>query len=71
MNALYRATPALWDLDFSPEGFEWIVSDAAEDNTVGVAAQGLVWEILAAVSNFSPVVREGYRIWPSICGPVA
>ena len=62
LNALYRSTPALWDLDFSPDGFEWIVSDAAEDNTIAWLRKDSHGGVLAAVSNFSPVVREGYRI---------
>jgi 1,4-alpha-glucan branching enzyme len=62
MIPLYRSTSALWDLDSSPEGFEWIVSDAAEDNTVAWLRKDSRGGVLAAVSNFSPVVREGYRI---------
>ena len=27
LNHLYQAHPALWELDFDPAGFEWIVSD--------------------------------------------
>ena len=32
LNAVYRATPALWQLDTDPAGFAWVVGDAAEDN---------------------------------------
>jgi 1,4-alpha-glucan branching enzyme len=34
MNALYRATPALWALDSSPEGFSWIDANDAAGNAL-------------------------------------
>ncbi len=32
LNGIYRATPALWERDTSPEGFSWIDANDAEDN---------------------------------------
>jgi 1,4-alpha-glucan branching enzyme len=34
LNAMYRRTPALWQLDASPEGFSWIDSNDALGNTL-------------------------------------
>ena len=34
LNAIYRQTPALWQLDSSPEGFSWIDSNDALGNTL-------------------------------------
>jgi 1,4-alpha-glucan branching enzyme len=34
MNELYRATPALWALDSSPDGFSWIDANDAAGNTL-------------------------------------
>ena len=34
MNAYYRASPALWALDSSPEGFSWIDANDAAGNTL-------------------------------------
>jgi 1,4-alpha-glucan branching enzyme len=34
LNALYRAEPALHEIDFSPEGFEWISADDADSSVV-------------------------------------
>jgi 1,4-alpha-glucan branching enzyme len=62
MNALYASTPALWELDAEPAGFEWLVSDAAEDNTIAWIRKDSQGRVLAAVSNFSPVIREGWRL---------
>src|SRR5260370_6292241 len=34
LNAIYRKTPALWELDTSPEGFSWIDANDAPGNTL-------------------------------------
>ena len=34
LNRVYRQTPALWQLDSSPEGFAWIDSNDAQGNTL-------------------------------------
>jgi 1,4-alpha-glucan branching enzyme len=34
LNAIYRQTPALWQLDSSPQGFSWIDSNDAQGNTL-------------------------------------
>jgi 1,4-alpha-glucan branching enzyme len=34
MNAFYRASPALWALDSSPDGFSWIDANDAAGNTL-------------------------------------
>jgi len=63
LNRVYRAEPALWELDHSPEGFQWLVGDAREDNVLAYArfsADGA--RTLACVANFSPVVRHHWRV---------
>ncbi|WP_225849866.1 1,4-alpha-glucan branching enzyme [Streptomyces sp. HPF1205] len=62
LNAVYAATPALWQLDTDPAGFEWIDGGAAEDNTFSFLRFGADGEPLLCVSNFSPVVRHDYRL---------
>jgi 1,4-alpha-glucan branching enzyme len=34
LNQIYRRTPALWQLDTSPEGFSWIDANDAQGNTL-------------------------------------
>ena len=34
LNAIYRRTPALWQLDSSPQGFNWIDANDAQGNTL-------------------------------------
>ena len=62
LNAIYAATPALWQRDDDPAGFEWIDANDSGSN----AFSWIRWDdeggCLAVVSNLSPVPREGYRL---------
>ncbi|WP_323446928.1 1,4-alpha-glucan branching enzyme [Streptomyces yaizuensis] len=69
LNTVYRATPALWERDCAPEGFAWVDGDAADDNVFAFLRFGADGAPLLAVSNFSPVVRHGYRL--GVPGPAA
>ncbi|WP_407642797.1 1,4-alpha-glucan branching enzyme [Actinacidiphila yanglinensis] len=62
LNAVYSATPALWQRDTDPGGFEWIDGGAAEDNTLSFLRLDTAGQPLMCVSNFSPVVRHDYRV---------
>ncbi|MGX2994418.1 1,4-alpha-glucan branching enzyme [Streptomyces sp. JNUCC 64] len=62
LNTAYRGAPALWQRDTDPAGFAWVVGDAAEDNVFAFLRFDAEGEPLLAVSNFSPVVRHGYRL---------
>ncbi|MFE2541394.1 1,4-alpha-glucan branching enzyme [Actinacidiphila glaucinigra] len=62
LNTLYRATPPLWQRDTTPDGFAWLDGGAAEDNVFSFVRLDAGGNPLIAVSNFSPVVRQGYRI---------
>ncbi|WSS22592.1 1,4-alpha-glucan branching enzyme [Streptomyces sp. NBC_01190] len=61
LNQVYGATPALWQRDTDPAGFAWVDGAAAEDNTFSFLRYDADGHVLLAVSNFAPVVREGYR----------
>ncbi|GGO92857.1 1,4-alpha-glucan branching protein GlgB [Wenjunlia tyrosinilytica] len=62
LNHVYADTPALWSLDASPDGFSWIDGEAAEDNVLSFVRYDDQGTPLVCVSNFSPVVREHYRV---------
>jgi 1,4-alpha-glucan branching enzyme len=62
LNAVYRATPALWERDTEPAGFEWVDGGAADDNTFSFIRHDAQGRPLLCVSNFSPVVRRDYRL---------
>ncbi|MEU6921738.1 1,4-alpha-glucan branching enzyme [Streptomyces sp. NPDC046631] len=62
LNAVYAETPALWQRDTVPEGFDWVDGGAAEDNVFAFLRYDAHGAPLLAVSNFSPVVRHDYRV---------
>ncbi|NUS80204.1 MAG: 1,4-alpha-glucan branching enzyme, partial [Streptomyces sp.] len=62
LNGLYRRTPALWQRDTTPDGFQWVIGDAADDNVFAFLRYDAEGAPLLAVSNFSPVVRHDYRL---------
>ena len=37
LNRVYRATPALWEVDFDPAGFRWLEANDAANNVVAFA----------------------------------
>ncbi|MFI6288226.1 1,4-alpha-glucan branching enzyme [Streptomyces sp. NPDC051018] len=62
LNTVYGRTAALWERDTDPEGFAWVDGGAAEDNVFAFLRFDAARTPLLSVSNFSPVVREGYRL---------
>ncbi len=62
LNRVYLQTPALWELDTTPDGFRWLDGGAAEDNLLSFVRYAADGSPLVAVCNFSPVVRHGYRV---------
>ena len=67
INAFYKKTPALWEIDFDWEGFEWLVSDDNSDNVVVFLRRDKKGTNLLCAINFSPNVYEDYRFG---CPPV-
>ena len=62
LNRVYKETPALWQLDHSPDGFEWIDSDDAFRNTLAFLRKGYDAPPVAVVVNFAGIPHEGYRL---------
>ena len=62
INQLYAETPALWERDDDPSGFEWIDANDAEANIFSWIRWDDQGNPLVSVANMSPVPRRGYRI---------
>ncbi|MFV8816917.1 1,4-alpha-glucan branching protein GlgB [Haliea sp. E17] len=61
LNRLYRGTPALFRHSFEPAGFDWIdCSDITQSVLAYLRRDGA--DFVVVVLNFTPVVREGYRV---------
>ncbi len=61
-NKLYRAEPALHQLDFSWDGFEWIDCNDADQSIISLIRKGKDGEVILIACNFTPVPRYSYRI---------
>ncbi|HZO93711.1 MAG TPA: 1,4-alpha-glucan branching protein GlgB [Candidatus Baltobacteraceae bacterium] len=62
LNALHREQRALHELDTDERGIEWIVTDK-DLCVVAFARRGRDDDaVVVAVSNFTPVVRDAYRL---------
>ena len=63
LNHLYRAEPALYQLDFTPAGFEWIDHHDAEHSSLSFIRRGNDGAAcIVVVCNFTPVAMTGYRL---------
>lgn len=63
LNQLYQATPALYQLDFVPAGFEWIDQQDAVHSVLSFIRRGLdASTFVLVVCNFTPTVQTAYRI---------
>jgi 1,4-alpha-glucan branching enzyme len=61
LNRLYRELPALHRHDFDAEGFAWIDCEDREQSVFSFLRRAGA-DFVVVVLNFTPVVREGYRI---------
>ncbi len=63
LNNLYTSEPALYGIESSWEGFDWIDFDDAESSVVSYLRKGDTEDdVVAVVLNLTPATREGYRI---------
>ena len=62
LNRVYRESPALWQRDDDPGGFEWIDANDSGSNAFSWVRHGDDGQCIAVMANLSPVPREGYRL---------
>jgi 1,4-alpha-glucan branching enzyme len=63
LNRFYRATPALHQRDFTPDGFEWLDHDDAPNSVLAFVRRGHDGNrFVVVVCNFTPTVRPGTRL---------
>lgn len=62
LNRLYKNSAPLWEIDYSWEGFEWLVSDDCDNSVAAFMRTDKKGNSIAAVCNFTPVTRKNYRI---------
>jgi 1,4-alpha-glucan branching enzyme len=62
LNNAYKARPALWNQDTSPEGYSWINADDRDDNVVSFLRFGSDGGVVACIYNLSGSLHATYRI---------
>ena len=62
INQVYRESAALYALDFSNEGFQWIDCNDAQASTLAYLRKGRNGEQVLVVCNFTPIPRDNYTV---------
>ena len=62
LNRAYRDTPALWELDHDPAGFEWIDANDSQHNVFSFVRRDRAGSPLVCVVNFSGAPHEAHRV---------
>jgi 1,4-alpha-glucan branching enzyme len=69
LNRIYRNEPALWEADHDPGGHQWIDANNSDENVIAfMRIAPSSGRRLLCVCNFSPVVRQGYRVGTPAAG---
>ncbi len=69
LNHIYQREPALHQVDFKAEGFDWVDCHNHEDSIIAYLRKGKdPNDFLLVCSNFTPVPRQSYKIGvPEAC----
>jgi 1,4-alpha-glucan branching enzyme len=63
LNMMYKAQPALWELDFSDEGFQWLDLEDRNNSIISFARYGENRNNhLVAVFNYTPQIFSDYKV---------
>jgi 1,4-alpha-glucan branching enzyme len=70
LHRVYRSQPALYEVDFNWQGFDWLESHDNENSVFAFLRRGHNPEdIVVVVSNWTPVPRYDYRVGVPTGGP--
>ena len=62
LNNIYKSIPALYEIDGSWDGFNWISVDEKDNNVIAFARKDKGGKELVAIFNFSGYDFEEYRL---------
>ena len=62
LNHLHAGIPALHELDFSPEGFEWIDCNNADQSVLSFRRLARDGSYVVVLLNFTPMLRMNHRV---------
>ena len=63
LNRFYREAPALFEQDFTQEGFEWVDCNDADSSVLSFLRKDRTrGTVVIIICNFTPIVRSNYRV---------
>jgi 1,4-alpha-glucan branching enzyme len=62
LNQLYREEGALHELEYSWDGFQWLDLHDSQNSVLAYSRHNNAGESILVVCNFTPVVRQNYRL---------
>ncbi len=68
LNHLYKSEPALWNLDDTYDGFEWIDFSDAANSVVSFMRKSREGDVIIFIVNATPVVRYAYAVGAPAAG---
>ena len=71
LNHLYTEHSELWQVDYSWEGFQWIVPDDNQQSVIAFLRRNAKGKTLLVVCNFNPVLRSDYKMGVPVSGSYA
>jgi len=68
LNRVYRACPALHELDFDPAGFAWENCHDSDQSVLSFFRKDKAGRSVLVICNFTPVPRENYAVGVGVDG---
>ncbi len=69
LNHFYRTTPALYQCDREPSGFQWVEMNNADESVFAWLRRGNDADsMVLVIANFTPVERSGWRVGVPVAG---
>ena len=68
LNRVYRACPALHELDFDPAGFAWENCHDSDQSVLSFFRKDRAGRSVLVICNFTPVPRENYAVGVGVDG---
>ena len=62
LNRFYKENAPMWEIDYSWEGFSWIVSDDSDNSVIAFRRTDEKGDSVIVVCNFTPVQRDHYKM---------
>ncbi|MCZ6724053.1 MAG: 1,4-alpha-glucan branching protein GlgB [Gammaproteobacteria bacterium] len=63
LNRLYQSSPALYEIDFDADGFEWIDCSDTQQGVISFLRRAAnPADLVVVVCNLTPMLRHNYRI---------